>query len=197
MASTYSQQNHKTRTVTAIRYQALMEAGQKFATDQDVDVVRDVKEKLCYVSMNFDQDMKDAMECTTFEKNYELPDGTLLTVNSERFRCPEVLFQPGFISNEGSGIHDRVFNAIQHCAPELRQGLYANVLLSGGGTLIPDFDTRLQREVQGLAPSDCKVTVVAPEERHHSCWIGGSVLASLSTFQQMWVTKVLVGTPCG
>jgi len=50
-------------------------------------------------------------------------------------------------------------------------------------------DTRLQKEVAALAPNTMKIKVVAPAERKYSVWIGGSILSSLSTFQQMWITK--------
>ena len=125
------------RDLTDYMLKALMESGQNFSTEQDVDMIRDVKEKLCFTSMDFDRAMKDSMDSTADEKNYELPDGSLLTVNSERFRCPEVMFQPAFISNEGSGIHDRIFHSIMGCDKSLWKDLFGNILLSGAGTSIP------------------------------------------------------------
>lgn len=55
--------------------------------------------------------------------------------------------------------------------------------------MYPGVADRMQKQIVGLAPSSMKVKVVAPPERKYSVWIGGSILASLSTFQQMWVTK--------
>merc|ERR1711907_759184 len=66
---------------------------------------RDVKEKLSYIALDFDSEMKAASESSDKEKTYELPDGNIITVGNERFRCPEVLFQPSFIGKEASGIH--------------------------------------------------------------------------------------------
>jgi len=123
------------------------------------------------------------------EKTYELPDGNIITVGSERFRCPEVLFQPSFVGKEASGIHDTTFQSIMKCDVDIRKDLYANVVLSGGTTMFPGIGERMTKELTALAPSTMKIKVVAPPERKYSVWIGGSILSSLSTFQQMWISK--------
>ena len=60
---------------------------------------------------------------------------------------------------------------------------------SGGTTMYPGISDRMQKEITALAPSSMKVKIIAPPERKYSVWIGGSVLASLSTFQQMWISE--------
>lgn len=75
------------------------------------------------------------------------------------------------------------------CDLDIRRDLFGNVVLSGGSTMYPGIADRMQKELNGLAPASMKVKIVAPPERKYSVWIGGSILASLSTFQNLWVSK--------
>ena len=104
--------------------------------------------------------------------------------------CPcQVLFQPSFVGKEASGIHDTTFQSIMKCDVDIRKDLYSNVVLSGGTTMFQGIGERMTKELTALAPSTMKIKVVAPPERKYSVWIGGSILSSLSTFQQMWISK--------
>merc|ERR1719228_3033099 len=75
------------------------------------------------------------------------------------------------------------------CDVDIRKDLYANTVMSGGTTMYPGIADRMQKEITALAPSTIKIKIIAPPERKYSVWIGGSILASLSTFQQMGISK--------
>lgn len=175
------------RTLTDFMTKLLTGRGYKFTTSAEKEIVRDMKEKLCYVSENFDLEKKK--DESVYETKYILPDGQELTIGNERFYCPESLFQPTMVGLTSAGIHKNIYTSIMQSDIDVRRHLYGNIVLSGGSSMFPGIAKRLDLELCDLAPSTIKIKVVAPPHRKFSVWIGGSILASLPGFKDMWITK--------
>ncbi len=179
------------RNLTAYLNKLLSERGLNLNALSAKELVKDIKEKLCYVSLDYENELKESSMSSAVECQFELPDGEKITIGSERFRCPEALFKPSLIGKEMLGIHDQVYNSIMKSDIDIRKDLYSNVIISGGTTMFQGLPERLTKEIQKLAPSatSSKVKVTAMPERKYSVWIGGSILSSLANFQCMWITK--------
>uniref|UniRef100_A0A914WPE1 Uncharacterized protein n=3 Tax=Plectus sambesii TaxID=2011161 RepID=A0A914WPE1_9BILA len=173
------------RDVTRYLRLLLRKEGADFHRSSEFEIVRQIKEKACYLSANPSKE-----EAAESEKvQYQLPDGSQLEIGAARYRAPEVLFRPDLIGEEWDGIAQCLVHSIQKSDMDLRKTLYQNIVLSGGSTLFQGFGDRLLGEVKKLAPRDVKIRIAAPQERLYSTWIGGSILASLDTFRKMWVSK--------
>lgn len=174
------------QTLTDYLARILTESKINVLTRDLLPVADQIKEQLCQVSMDFDN------EVDVFggkEKQFTMPDGTEVTVHNQIIRCPELLFRPVMDSLDCKGLHELVHKTAMDCDADVRKDLFGNVVMAGGTTMFPFMRERLQEDVQKKVAESVKVKVTSPPERRVSAWIGGSILSSLAQFKNMWISQ--------
>lgn len=164
-------------------------------------IVNDFKEAVCRVpDIVFDESSYSNIPTTS----YELPDGQILEFGADRFKFPDLIFNPSLLQtlphmekldNLGHslrGLPQMVIESINKCDVDIRRELFSSILLAGGTASMQQMKERLEKDLMEEAPQAARVKVLASGnaiERRFSVWIGGSILASLGSFQQMWFSK--------
>ena len=181
--------NNGGKVLTRYMEQILESIG--WAVDSSIrrELVRALKEKACFVSLDFKEDLKRTEQ---YEKEYSLPDGSKISLSKERFTVPELLFNPSD-ELETEKLPVAIMDVIESCDLDIRAKLMNNIFLSGGGSMFPNLKSRIYQELElELARRKKKnqiVRIIAPMERTFSVWIGGSILAMIPEFSDNWITR--------
>lgn len=141
-----------------------------------------------------DQGWNEQLASSRPPRQYEFPTGFNSYFGPERFSVGEQFFfhSPQLVSsnpNLPQNIPGLIGESLRACDPELRQVLMGNVVLSGGGSLFTGFADRLSNELGRKFPHVKIHAPGNPTERRYGGWLGGSILASLGTFHQLWISK--------
>ena len=180
------------RDVTRYLQLLLRLKGFNMDTSSELEMVRSIKESesIMYVATSYNKELGlyERGEAAD-ERVYQLPDGSPVTLGSERFKAPEILFRPDIIGLEYQGVHQVLFNSIQKTDRDLRPQMYSDIVLAGGSTMFNKFPDRILHELHQLTQERTHIRLMAAQNRKNSVWIGGSILASLSTFKDMWITR--------
>jgi actin-related protein 2 len=189
------------RDVTRYLIKLLLMRGYAFNRTADFETVREIKEKLCYVSYDLESDTKLAEETTVLVESYTLPDGRVIKIGSERFEAPECMFQPHLVDVEQPGVAEMLFQTIQAAAVDVRSELYKHVVLSGGSSMYPGLPSRLEKEMKQLyltrvlndnpeRLNKFKIRIEDPPRRKHAVFLGGAVLADIMKGrEEFWITR--------
>lgn len=189
------------RHITRYLIKLLLLRGYAFNRTADFETVRQIKEKLCYVAYDVEQERRLASDTTVLMENYTLPDGRVIKVGRERFEAPEALFSPHLVDCEKSGMADMVFEMIQEADIDCRAEYYKHIVLSGGSSMYPGLPTRLEKDIKNRYLNEIlhgneerlkkfKIRIEDPPRRKHMVFLGGSVLADIMKDRtEFWMTR--------
>jgi actin-related protein len=168
----------------------LFDKGYEFTTALELELLSEIKEKLCYVFSSERYKDNKTKKVEAESKTYHLPDDSIVRLSSERYEIPEVLFQPSKAGLDSiPGIHENCFKSIMKSNVEIRSELFKNIILAGGNTLFEKFAERLDHEIREMAPTKTEIEVDAKKERMFSSWIGGSIIGNMDTFQHLCISR--------
>eukprot|EP00494_Astrolonche_serrata_P030491 UN30759 len=178
------------RDITKQLLKLMQKSGYSFNLEADQELLRDMKEKYCYVAHDTKQEMTLALETTAIVEKFKLPDGREISIGSERFEAPEILFRPDLCGKEVKGVAEMVFDSINAASMDLRADLYKHIVLSGGTSMLAGYPSRLEKDITDiyvnkilagdrnrLKTSKAKIKIEDPPRRKNIVFLGGSVLA--------------------
>ncbi|XP_003939685.1 actin-related protein T2 [Saimiri boliviensis] len=174
------------RDITELLTRLLLASGHTFPCVLDRGLVDDIKKKLCYVALEPEKELSRRPEEGLRE--YKLPDGHIVSLGDPLYQAPEALFAPEQLGGQSPGLPRMVSSSITKCDADIQKILFGEIVLSGGTTLLHGLDDRLLKELEQLASKGTPIKITAPPDRWFSTWIGASIVTSLSSFKQMWVT---------
>ena len=176
--------------ITEHLHNLLTQKGLTFSKHYDFDIVKNIKENKCFVSMDYERELKEFIEnANTKDAIYELPDSEKININKEQIEAPEIMFQPQMIGRPEFGVGELIYKSYFSIDTEIRNSLFENIVLVGGNTLFNNFPERLCNNIKSFGGNSVDFKVHAPAERKYTPWIGGSILSCLTPFEGMWVTK--------
>ena len=178
------------RVITDYAQKLLLESGHSFTSTAELEIVKDIKEKLCFVAQSYDEERTAAESSSELDQAYTLPDRSQITVKGTvRMQVPELIFKPDLNGKSCNSIQQLAWTSVSNSDVDVRRDLLKNVIMSGGTTMYEGISDRLKTEITNLAPDGSEIRIVASPDRKYAVWKGASTLASLSTFAASWISK--------
>jgi actin-related protein 2 len=189
------------RHITSYLIKLLLLRGYAFNKTADFETVRDIKEKLCFISAEPALERRLAADTTVLVESYTLPDGRVIKLGRERFEAPEAMFNPDLLDSECKGMADMVFDLIQEADRDCRAKYYQHIVLSGGSSMYPGLPSRLEADIRTRYLNEVldgdkkrlakfKLRIEDPPRRRNMVFLGASVLGDIMKDRDdFWITK--------
>ncbi|EKE42193.1 actin, putative [Entamoeba nuttalli P19] len=172
--------------LTEYMQRLLRSCGYIYTTSQQMELVRAIKENVCYVALDYDAEMK--RKPREIMKEYKVPgNDNTSKFFQERFQCPEALFKPEKVGIDTEGLPQMIFECIKKCPLTSRRPLLNHIILAGGSTLFPGLPERLDQDLKKILEENKMnsrdVKIIVHQNRKYLAWVGAALLAGMSTLQ--------------
>ena len=154
-----------------------------------MNICKNIKEKQCYLIFNKEKNGEGDMDCNYISSDYILPDGNKIELGEEKILAPEILFNNKLNFSEYQTFDEMVFNSISKADINIKNKLYNTVILTGGNVLFRGMEEKMKGNLEKRAPKHMEIKLRINNNPQISCWNGGNIISSLSSFRKMWVTK--------
>lgn len=177
------------RDITRQMQVEIMKDGYFLNSSSEFEIVRNMKERLGFARLDKKGNGLDFEVGNSQLEKFQLPDGKFVRIDQQTLCKPaELLFKPEAFGFEDEKIHDIIYNSIIKSEVDLRGKLFETIILSGGCTMLRNFGTRLLNELRHI-DQEVKLKIYASPERKNHAFLGGSILSSLSTFNNIVISK--------
>jgi len=158
------------------------------------ELIRTLKESMTTTPLDFQKEIESNLSTQEFC----FGNGQVMSIGKERFQCSEALFTPYLLGSSLPGIQEMAFKSMLKCDSDIKIEIFRNILLSGGTSYIPGLVPRLEKEIRifgklqennAVEVNQALMVLKINMIDKYAAWLGGSVLASLSTFQQQWISR--------
>ena len=177
------------KDITNYLAKLLAKHGLSFST-AEMGIVRDIKEKLCYFAMDYEEELRKAKKNPkAISKSYKLPDGRIVELVEERFTAPEIMYNPTLIDSKTEPLNELVLDTILRCDIDLRPAMFT-IIASGGNVMTPNFAERLRKELDIIfGHTKQKISIEIPNPPIYGTFIGASIVASSHQFRENIITR--------
>ena len=176
------------KDINDILINLLIKNGQVIDSKMQKQSIIKAKESFCFLRHDNEDEIEKKKEEET--KDWELPDKKKITISKERYQATEVIFDPKQFGYDYPNFQELFKKTVKSIDSDLREIMLANIIFNGGTTLIKGFKNRVTQEIEQAGQDyEFKKKVHTYPEAQFMAWIGGSILTSLTNFENLWITK--------
>lgn len=177
------------KNITDYLHGLLKKRGYLLKSKKEKRLIEQWKEECSYIALYPSKEKTAYQINEQLHRNQLLPDGEQITLKTERFKAPELLFNPQIAGLSDKSLPNIIHISIQNCDRDLRKELSSNIILAGGSSVYPGLIERLYKHLNESSSNNLKYQIHNSEDRKYSVWRGTSVFSSINVFKDFLIKR--------